>query len=83
MAQIPIDLEALGCPPIDPNEPEWTAEEYSIWTPYSDRAAWIRLLAYQLRLGTSRFQGPPGLLEKMVTRLCSSTARKTMSPLST
>jgi len=56
-----------------PSEP-WTAEECLLSTPYSERATWRRILARQIRLGTSRFQGPPGLLDKMVRRLSSFTA---------
>ena len=80
MPQIPIDLEALGCPPLDPNEPAWTAEEVRMSTPYSDVRTWRRILICQLRWGESRFQGPPGLLVKMTARLCSSkvTATRTL-----
>ena len=83
MAQISIDMDALGIPPADPNEPAWTAEEIRMSTPYSDVKTWRRILICQLRWGESRFQGPPGLLEKLASRLCSSKALKATSHTST
>ena len=77
MPQIPINLDHL------PDGPEISDEELSYSTPYSDRMAWVRMLSWQIRSGTSRLQGPPGLLDKMVSRLSSITAQKTTLPPST
>ena len=46
-----------------------TDEEAQISTPYSDLAAWERIIERQLLSGTSRFRGPPGLLERVAARL--------------
>ena len=61
----------------------WTQEEIRISTPYSDIEAWERILMEQLVLGTSRFQGPPGLLAEMERLLASSTVQEMTSRLLT
>ena len=60
-----------------------TKEELRISTPYSETEAWERILMEQLVLGTSRFQGPPGLLEEMERLLASSTVQEMTSRLLT
>ena len=74
MAQTPIDLKECGVPDLPDDEPKWTAEEIRMSTPYSDLRTWRRILICQLRWGESRFQGPPGLLEKLTSRLGFSIA---------
>ena len=74
MPQIPIDLKECGVLDLPDNEPPWTAEEIRMSTPYSDVRTWRRILICQLRWGESRFQGPPGLLEKLTSRLSFSIA---------
>ena len=81
MAQTPIDLKECGVPDLPDNEPPWTAEEIRMSTPYSDVRTWRRILICQLRWQESRFQGPPDLLEKLASRLCSPMASKTSPPL--
>jgi hypothetical protein len=61
----------------------WTQEESVLSTPYSEKEAWERILMEQLVLGTSRFQGPPGLLEEMERLLASSTVQEMTSRLLT
>lgn len=61
----------------------WTEEESRLSTPYSERAVWERILMEQLVLGSSRFQGPPGLLEEMEHLLASSTVQEMTSRLLT
>lgn len=41
-------------------------------TDYSDLQAWEQILRYQLKSGISLFQGPPGLLEKIIAQPLSS-----------
>ena len=53
-----------------------TEEENRMSTPYSDVTTWRRILIQQLRLGESRFRGPPGLLEKIAARLSFTTRRE-------
>ena len=60
-----------------------TEKEVRMSTPYNDVATWRRILAQQLRLGESRFRGPPGLLDKMVARLSFITAQEMTSAPST
>ena len=60
-----------------PDEPPWTDEEEAISTPYSDLVTWEQILEFQLKSGISRFKGPPGLLEKVVSRLSSTTGPET------
>ena len=83
MPQIPIDMDALGFPPLTEEDMKITAEEMSLSTLYSDRMAWVRMLSWQIRSGTSRLHGPPGLLDKMVLRLRASTARNAQAQTST
>ena len=83
MAQIPIEMDHPGIPQLTDEDRKITAEEMSVSTLYTDRRAWIRVLAGQIRSGQSRLQGPPGLLDKMVARLSSSKARQTTLPPST
>ena len=82
MAQTPIDLGEMGLF-LTEEDLKITSEEISLSTLYSDRRAWIRVLAGQIRLGRSDLRGPPGLLAKMVARLSSSKARQTTLPPST
>lgn len=82
MAQIPIDLGEMGLF-LTEEDLKITSEEISLSTLYSDRRAWIRVLAGQIRSGRSDLRGPPGLLDKMVARLSSSKARQTTLPPST
>ena len=74
MAQTPIDLKECGVPDLPDNEPQWSAEEIRMSTPYSDLRTWRRILICQLRWGESRFQGPPGLLTKLAGQVRSSKA---------
>jgi hypothetical protein len=57
----------------EPHEDLSTVEEVMLSAPYSDVESWEKILALRIRQGTSRFRGPPGLLEKMAARLSSST----------
>ena len=57
-----------------------TEEENRMSTPYSDATTWRRILIQQLRLGESRFRGPPGLLEKIVARLSFTMGREAPLP---
>ena len=75
MEQTLIDLKVCGVPDLPDDEPRWTAEEIRMSTPYSDLRTWRRILICQLRWGESRFQGPPGLLEKLTSRLSFPTAK--------
>ncbi len=61
-----------------------TSEEIAMTTPYSDVQAWERMLEYQLLWmdNKSFLKGPPGLLEKVATRLSLITeAEATSKPL--
>ena len=53
----------------DSGGPTWTTEEAVISTPYSETATWERLLEEQYFAGGRRFNGPPGMWEKLVTRI--------------
>ena len=55
------------------------AEELRMSTPYSDKEAWAQMLMGQLLQGTSRLQGPPGLLEEMQSLLSSTTVQEMTS----
>lgn len=83
MAQIPIEMDHPGIPPLTEEDLKITAEEMSVSTLYTDRRAWIRVLAGQIRLARSDLRGPPGMLDTMLARLSSSKARKTTLPPST
>ena len=50
-------------------EPTWTTEEAVISTPYSETVTWERLLEEQYFAGGRRFNGPPGMWEKLVARI--------------
>jgi hypothetical protein len=52
-------------------------EEIRMSTDYSDRRTWIRMLRVQIEQGGSRFQGPPGLRERMERLYAYITAQKT------
>jgi len=58
-----------------------TEEEARLSTPYSDLETWARIIQGQLDSGTSRFRGPPGLLEAMENLLSSTTAQEMTSRL--
>lgn len=52
-------------------------EEVRMSTDYSDRRAWIKMLRVQIENGGSRFQGPPGLRERMERLYAYITAPRT------
>ena len=56
-----------------------TEEEIRMSTPYSDVEAWKKILIGQLASGTTRFRGPPGLLEQMESLWSSSTEQERIS----
>ena len=53
----------------DSGDPTWTTEEAVISTPFSKTATWERLLEEQYFAGGRRFNGPPGMWEKLVARI--------------
>ena len=54
---------------LDLDDQSWTTEEAEISMPYSETAAWERLLGEQYFAGGRRFNGPPGMWEKLVARI--------------
>jgi hypothetical protein len=54
-------------------------EELEMSTEYTDTEAWAQMLMGQLLSGTSRLQGPPGLLEEMQSLLSSTTVQEMTS----
>ena len=55
-----------------PHEDMSTVEEIMLSAPYRDVESWEKILALQIRHGTSRFRGPPGVWEVVAARLSSS-----------
>lgn len=53
----------------DSGEPAWTLEEGLISTPYCETATWEKLLEEQYFAGGRRFNGPPGMWDKLVARI--------------
>ena len=53
----------------DSDEPTWTTEEAMISMPYSEIAEWEKMLEHQYFAGGRRFNGPPGMWEKLVARI--------------
>ena len=53
----------------DSDEPTWTTEEAMISMPYSETAMWEKMLEHQYFAGGRRFNGPPGMWEKLVARI--------------
>ena len=53
----------------DSDEPTWTTEEAMISMPYSETAMWEKMLEQQYFAGGRRFNGPPGMWEKLVARI--------------
>jgi hypothetical protein len=47
----------------------WTTEESIISMPYSETAEWEMMLEHQYFAGGPRFNGPPGIWEKLVARI--------------
>lgn len=55
-------------------------DELKMSTPFSDVAAWEKLIEYQLRSGRFVLRGPPGLWEKLAAQHASITGREMISP---
>lgn len=62
------ELRKLSGEP-DSDEPAWTTEETVISMPYIETEAWEKLLEHQYFAGGRRFNGPPGMWEKLVARI--------------
>ena len=57
----------------------WTQDELKMSTPYSDVDAWARIVLGQLLPGRSILRGPPGLWEKIESRLSYLTKQEKTS----
>jgi len=51
----------------------WTDDEAKMSTPFSNVAAWERIILYQFTSGKRILRGPPGLWEKMAAQWSSTT----------
>lgn len=61
----------------------WTEDELKMSTPFSDVAAWEKIILHQFELGKQFLRGPPGLWETMALQWSSTTGRKIPLPPST